>query len=101
MCVFMVSEQFIIRGQEVALKSRCGVQVCHLHSCHTDVHFAAFTRLQFAELGLVEFRTGRGIVPRTEQNTSSDLRPTRGIVFYESASSGLVNREPGSGQVDG
>ena len=99
--MFTVAEPPITRGPEVALKSRCGVQVCHLHSCHTDVHFAACTRLQFAELGLVEFRTGRGIVPRTEQNTSSDLRPTRGIVFYESASSGLVNREPGSGQVDG
>ena len=79
----------------VAVVSRAAI--CTL--CNTDVHFAAFTRLQFAELGLVEFRRGRGIVPRTEQNTSSDLGPTRGIFFYESASSGLVNRERESGQV--
>ena len=32
MCVFTVSEPPIIRGQEVALKGRCGVQGCHLHS---------------------------------------------------------------------
>ena len=32
MCVFTVSEPPIIRGQEFALRGRCGVQGCHLHS---------------------------------------------------------------------
>ena len=101
MCFFMVSEPRIICGHHVALKGCCGFQGCHLHSFffNADVFFAAFVRLQFSRPGLVEFRRGRGIVPYAEQNACSDLGPTRGFLCYESVSTGLVNREQGSGPV--